>query len=91
MNTSDTGVDVGPRVSSNQLGQISIWPMFGGEEGVYSCEVAGIVDDTGRTKLKIKTFGVFVGKFSLIFTVMLFYSSMLSGLYVKHCIMPNEV
>ena len=59
---SSVGREVGSRVTSNQLGQISIWPMRPGEEGVYSCEVAGIVDDTGRTKINLKTFGVFVGK-----------------------------
>ena len=50
------------RASSLRYGQVNVWPILPKEDGIYSCEVAKIADDTGKTVIIRKTFGVFVSK-----------------------------
>ncbi len=59
---STLGFMLGFRATSQKLGQINLWPMMPGEEGIYSCEVTMIVDNLGSTIVKKKTFGVFVSE-----------------------------
>ena len=59
---SSQGVSIGMRVTSNWFGQVNIWPVLPGEQGVYSCRVTSAVNHFGETTVKTRSFGVFVSK-----------------------------
>ena len=61
---STLGLSMGMRVSSNWFGQVNIWPVLPGEEGVYSCQVTSAANHLGETTVKSKSYGVFVSKLS---------------------------
>ena len=50
------------RAQTHQLGQLSVWPILPGDEGLYICEAGRILDDSGRTIFKRKFFAVTVSK-----------------------------
>ena len=50
------------RAQTHQLGQLSVWPILPGDEGLYICEAGRILDDSGRTVFKRKFFAVTVSK-----------------------------
>ena len=62
LHNSSLGYKVGYRTQSFAIGQISIWPVLPREDGVYACQVFALEDSHGKTKIKWKTFGVFVGE-----------------------------
>ena len=59
---STLGFRLGMRVQNQRLGQIAIWPIAPGEDGLYICEAARIVDEMGSTTYERKSFAVTVSK-----------------------------
>ena len=64
LNQTEAGRALGPRVISQSIGQISIHPVMPGETGMYSCDVKMIADDSGRSTIRKKVYGVYVGRSS---------------------------
>lgn len=62
LNATTPGRVLGSRVTSQGIGQVSIRPMMPGESGLYSCDVTMIQDDSGRSIIRRKFYGVYVGK-----------------------------
>ena len=59
---STVGHVVGGRMTSQSVGQVSVWPIAPGEDGVYTCTVYMANGNQGRTFVRRKTVAVFVGK-----------------------------
>lgn len=59
---NSVGHALGFRVIPIQLGQIAVYPVLPGESGVYSCEVALMEDNQGKTKIVRHTTTVIVCK-----------------------------
>lgn len=59
---------VGMRTNSCRVGWIRVWPILPGEDGIHSSEVWGLEDNTGKTRIKRKIFGVFVGNYKVYLT-----------------------
>lgn len=59
---STKGFMMGIRVSSQGIGQVTIWPVAPGEDGHYTCRAFLSSGDTGVTEERGKTTAVFVCK-----------------------------
>jgi len=58
LNTTPAVTERAGRTQSHGLGQIAVWPTSAQDQGLYMCEVARIVDNSGGTTIHRKLFAV---------------------------------